>query len=50
MSGGGGYARDRLGPDGFELHPPRTGANRIETFHGISRIDQASRLVDALAS
>jgi hypothetical protein len=23
--------------DGFELHPPRTGGNRIETFHGISR-------------
>jgi phosphopantothenoylcysteine synthetase/decarboxylase len=38
-----------LGPGGFEPHPPRTGGSRIETFPWHVALDEADRMVDALA-
>ena len=38
-----------LGSGGFEPHPPRTGGSRIATFPWHAALDEAGRLVDALA-
>ena len=38
-----------LCPDGFEPHPSRTGGSRIETFPWHVALDEADRMVDALA-
>jgi hypothetical protein len=38
-----------LGPGGFEPHPPRTGADRTESFPWHLALDEAERLVEAPA-
>ena len=38
-----------LGPGGFEPHPPRTGADRTESFPWHLALDEAERMVEAPA-
>jgi hypothetical protein len=38
-----------LGPGGFEPHPPRTGADRIEAFPWHLALDEADRMANEQA-